>query len=135
MKKIIYVTDTDILNEQLDSVQNRCTRRILTADKCNHVLNNDLKTRNYVGYPFCSIPKTRLKGTKAIVHASMERMPQAYKHKASETNATFEFDGKGWRFIECRRDYIRHSSKAFLNVELELSDSAKNYILDSFAVL
>ena len=135
MKKIIYVTDTCLLNERLDSIQNRCKRRTLTADKCNCVLNKDLKNRYLVGYPFCSIPNTRLKGTKVIIHASMERMPQIYKYKASETNATFGFDGKGWRFIECRRDYIRPSSKARLNVELELSDSAKNYILDSFAVL
>lgn len=129
MKKNIYSTDTELIESKLNEIQGRCKERLFYACDCDGILQNIYCEKLH------SIPKKYLKGTTIILHASMDRMPQAYKYPATETSITFTHDGKGWKFIECNRDYIKPSSKARYNAEVFLSDTAKQAILDSLIIV
>lgn len=129
MKKNIYSTDEELIKSKLNEVQGRCKERLFYASDCDGILQNIHCAKLH------SIPKKALKGTTIILHASMDRMPQAYKYPATETSITFTHDGKGWKFIECNRDYIKPSSKARYNAEVFLSDTAKQSILDSLIIV
>ena len=129
MKTNIYSTDTELIESKLNEAQGRCKERLFYAGDCDGILRDIHCAKLH------SIPKKDLKGTMIILHASMDRMPQAYKHPATETSITFTHDGKGWRFIECNRDRIKPSSKARYNAEVFLSDSAKQAILDSLLIV
>lgn len=129
MKTNIYSTDTELIESKLNEVQGRCSTRLLRAECLNENLCSIHRFKLH------SIPKKDLKGTTIILHACMRRMPQAYKYPAIGSNITFTHDGKGWRFIECNRDRIKPSSKAWFNAEVFLSDTAKQAILDSLLIV
>lgn len=138
--KNIYSDNVDEINKQLDVVQHNCKERLLSAEKCIGVI--DLITTGYSAFTnsiykvgLRNVPKCKLKGTRIIIHASMERLPRSYKYPAQETSCEFEYDGKGWKFIKCSRDRIKPSAKAILDVELFLSDTAKQAILDDLLIL
>lgn len=129
MKKNIYSTDTELIESKLNEVQGRCKERLLNPESLHGTLCSIHK------YKLSDIPKKALNGTTIILHASMERMPQAYKYPATETSCTFIHDGKGWRFVSCDRDYIKPSSKGIFKAEVVLSDTAKQAILDSVSIV
>lgn len=80
--------------------------------------------------------KAALKGCKCRVHASNESLPRSYKYPAKSTQAVFEHDGKGWVLISVSRDTLKSSAKLCYrnNVEMTLSDSAKEWILADMTI-
>ena len=121
----IYSTDTDKLNAAITEAEGRATARTMSAEyadsKLFYVVNSYLN----------GMPKKALTGTRATVHASTEKLPSSYKYRAESTQAEFMHDGKGWFLVSVWRGTLRQSSAAKEGVELELSDTAKEWLLDS----
>lgn len=124
--KKIYVTDTEALQAAITETEGRATARTLGAEEAGHRL--DQVVYNLLR----SMPKKYLAGSKAVVHASTERLPQAYKYSADSTKARFEHDGKGWVLVEVVRDRLVQKSARY-GVELSLTDTAKGWLVDSLA--
>lgn len=121
----IYSTDTDKLNAAITEAEGRATARTMNAEyvgsKLFYVVNRYLN----------DMPKKALTGTRATVHASTKKLPSSYKYRAESTQAEFLHDGKGWTLVSVWRGTLRQSSAAKEGVELELSDTAKEWLLDS----
>lgn len=76
--------------------------------------------------------KKALKGTRVLVHASTEKLPNSYRYRAESTQALFEHDGKGWVLVEVKRGTLRQSSDSSKHgLEIYASDEAKNHMLSS----
>lgn len=121
----IYSTDTDKLNAAITEAEGRATARTMNAEyvgsKLFYVVNRYLN----------GMPKKALAGTRATIHASTKKLPSSYKYRAESTQAEFLHDGKGWALVSVWRGTLRQSSAAKEGVELELSDTAKEWLLDS----
>jgi hypothetical protein len=121
----IYSTDTEKLNAAIIEAEGRATARTMNAEyvdsKLFYVVNRYLN----------GLPKKALTGTRATVHASTEKLPSSYKYRAESTQAEFLHDGKGWVLVSVWRGTLRQSSAAKEGVELELTDTAKEWLLDS----
>lgn len=124
--KKIYAHDTEALQAAITEAEGRATARTLgaedAADRLDDVACNALR----------DMPKKRLAGCRAVVHASTERLPNAYKYRADSTKAVFEHDGKDWVLVDIRRDGLVPRSVRF-GVLLELAEAAKEWIVDSLA--
>lgn len=71
-----------------------------------------------------------LKGSKAVYHASNERLPRSYKYQADSTQIALEHDGKDWFIVDVSRKALRQAAKFRLGIELTLSDTAKEWLLN-----
>lgn len=122
----IYSTDTKALDEAISNAEGRATARTMNAEyvgsKLFYVVNRYLN----------GMPKKALTGTHATVHASTEKLPSSYKYRAESTQAEFLHDGKGWMLVSVWRGTLKQSSTNKEGVELDLSDTAKEWLLDSF---
>lgn len=127
--KKIYSTDTDRLNAAIAEAEGKARERRMTAEECAAHLEC---AEEYLHNP----SKAALKGCKCRVHASNESLPRSYRYPASSTQADFEHDGKGWVLISVTRGTLKSSAKLCYrnNVEMTLSDSAKEWILADVAV-
>lgn len=127
--KKIYSTDTDRLNAAIAEAEGRAKERCMTAADCAGRLEG---AERYLHNP----SKAALKGCKCRVHASNESLPHSYKYPASSTQAEFEHDGKGWVLVRVSRDRLKSSAKLCYrnNIEMTLSDSAKEWILADMAI-
>ncbi len=121
----IYSTDTEKLNAAIIEAEGRATARTMNAEDVDGIL-----TRIVARY-LNDMPKKALAGTTATIHASTEKLPSAYKYSADSTHAEFMHDGKGWFLVSVWRGTLRQSSRAKEGVELDLSDTAKEWLLDS----
>lgn len=116
-------TDLKALTEKLNAANGRATARTLDIDACiEHLTDFENSLR---------ISKKAMTGTKAIVHATMETLPGAYRYRAYSTKASFEYDGKHWRFKEAERSTLKQKGCAY-HVEASLSDSAKQAIVSKY---
>lgn len=121
----IYSTDTEKLNAVITEAEGRATARTMNAEYVDSKLFY-VVTRHLNG-----MPKKALTGTRATVHASTEKLPRSYKYSADSTQAEFLHDGKGWVLVSVWRGTLKQSSYAKEGVELDLSDTAKEWLLDS----
>ena len=124
--KKIYSTNTEALQAAISGAEGRATARTLSAQNANNALEEvvfDVLRR---------MPKKYLAGCRATVHASNERLPQAYKYRAESTQAHFVHDGKGWLLESVERETLVQKAVRY-GVELVLTDDAKQYILDRCA--
>lgn len=121
----IYSTSLEALAEAISNAEGRATARTMNAEYVNsklfYVVNRYLN----------SMPKKALTGTRATIHASTEKLPSSYKYRAESTQAEFLHDGKGWALVSVWRGTLRQSGCAKEGVELELSDTAKEWLLGS----
>lgn len=122
----INAHDTEALQAAITEKEGRASARTLSAedaaDRLDRVVYNALH----------NMPKKYLAGCRAIVHASTERLPNAYKYRADSTKAVFEHDGKDWMLAEIRRDGLVQKSARF-GVQLDLTDTAKEWIIGYLA--
>lgn len=121
----IYSTNLEALAEAISNAEGRATARTMKAEKVREALERVVS--RYLNY----MPKKALTGTRATVHASTEKLPSSYKYRAESTQAEFMHDGKGWFLVSVWRGTLRQSSAAKEGVEFELSDTAKEWLLDS----
>ena len=121
----IYSTDIEKLDDAIIEAEGRSTARTMDAGYV------DSKLYYVVTRYLNNMPKKALAGTRATVHASTEKLPRSYKYRAESTQAEFLHDGKGWMLVSVWRGTLRQSSAAKEGVELELSDTAKEWLLDS----
>lgn len=119
-------TESKKLAEGLAEANGRATARTLSADACAEYLERYMQ--------HLDITKRALTGTVATVHATMERLPHAYKYRADSTKATFEFDGKVWRFVFACRDRLVQRGNA-CHVEARLSASAVAALADKYELV
>lgn len=121
----IYSTNLEALAEAISNAEGRATARTMSAEyvdsKLFYVVNRYLN----------GMPKKSITGTRATIHASTEKLPSSYKYRAESTQAEFMHDGKGWVLVSVWRGTLKQSSAAKEGVELELSDTAKEWLLDS----
>lgn len=121
----IYSTNLEAIAEAISNAEGRATARTMNAEyvgsKLFYVVNRYLN----------DMPKKALTGTRATIHASTKKLPSSYKYHAESTQAEFMHDGKGWALVNVCRDTLKQSSSAKEGVELELSDTAKEWLLDS----
>lgn len=121
--KKIYSTDTDALNEAIREAEGRATARTIDAEEVNEKLK---RAETMMNWP----PKKALAGTKIHVHASTQKLPNAYKYKADSTQVLFEHDGKGWKFVCAGRYTLKQSSDSSkIGVEIEASEATKEHML------
>ena len=120
----IYSTDTENLSAAIAEAEGRATARTMNIDwlqntlyRVMHIYLNDL-------------PKKYAVGCKATVHASTEKLAKSYTYRAESTQAHFEHDGKGWVLVSVERATLRQAPSKE-GVELELTDAAKEWLLDS----
>lgn len=113
------------MSAAIKEAEGRATARTLHAESVNSTLAGVVV--RYLN----NMPKKAITGTRAIVHASTEKLPRSYKYRAESTQAEFAHDGKGWVLVNVCRDTLKQSSAAKEGVELELSDTAKEWLLDS----
>ena len=127
--KKIYSTDTYRLNAAIAEAEGRSQERCMTATECAGRLEG---AERYMHNP----SKAALKGCRCRVHASNESLPRSYKYTASSTQAEFEHDGKGWVLVRVSRDRLKSSAKLCYrnNIEMTMSDSAKEWILAYMAI-
>jgi hypothetical protein len=123
MCELFLKKEEKALNDKLNELQNRSKERLLSVESCAEHLT---KVENCLG-----ITRKAMTGTKVVVHASMEKLPHAYKYAANSTKAVFTFDGKHWRFLTAYRDRMVQRSNYF-HSEIELSDSAKEGIISRY---
>ena len=98
--KKIYSTNTEAIQAAISEAEGRATARTLSAQNANDALES-------VVYDVLrQMPKKVLAGCRAIVHASTERLPRAYKYRAESTQAHFVHDGKGWFLDSVERDTL-----------------------------
>ncbi len=121
----IYSTNLEALAEAISNAEGRATARTMRAEDARDTLERVVS--RYLNY----MPKKALAGTSATIHASTEKLPSSYKYRAESTQAEFLHDGKGWMLVSVWRGTLRQSSCAKEGVELELSDTAKEWLLDS----
>lgn len=126
--KKIYSTDTDRLNAAIAEAEGRAKERLMTAADCAGRLEG---TERSLHNP----SKAALKGCSCRVHAS-NGLPHSYKYPAQSTQVEFEHDGRGWVLVRVSRDKLKSSAKLCYrnNVEMTLSDSAKEWILADMAI-
>lgn len=121
----IYTDNFEAIEAKIQEAQGRATARTLTAEgvaeRLEAVAYNDLR----------GITKKALAGTRATVHGSTDKLPSAYKYPAESTQVVVEHDGKGWVLVEARRDRLAQKGSGLRGVELALSDSAKEWVINS----
>lgn len=103
----------------LAEANGRATARTLSVDECAEYIAG---FEERVG-----ISKKAMAGTVVIVHGSMEQLPRAYKYRADSTKASFQFDGKTWRFLNAERSTLRQRS-SHIHVIASFSPTAKDAI-------
>ena len=112
MKIAINGKHGEKLADALNDAQKRCTARCLTVEKIDSILEsvNDRMT---------GISKKSMAGTR-IIYTGAEKFPNAYKHTPDWTIVAV------WRGVCPNR---------INNLEVELSDSAKLAILNSYGMM
>jgi len=95
-KQFFGATSLKQLNAELEKEQGKARERILDAESCAEFLS---AYENFLG-----LPKTKLKGLRVRVHASMEQFPHAYKYTPYTTRAVFEHNGRHWVYIPMTAD-------------------------------
>lgn len=100
LEQFFGVKSLKTLNAELDKANGKARERTLDAGLCAQNLSD------YEGY--LDLPKTKLKGLKVRVHASMEKFPSAYKYTPYSTQAVFEHNGRRWVYVpgSSERDYV-----------------------------
>lgn len=116
-------TDIKRLSAKLAEVEGRSTTRLLSVDDCADHLSHIMR------WP---ISKKALTGTKVIVHATMEKLPNSYGYAANSTKATFTFDGRHWCFVDAERSFLKQKS-GNCHCEVFLSDTAKGSICEYYS--
>lgn len=124
--KKIYAHDTEALQAVITETEGRASARTLSAEDAAYTLDS------VVCNALHNMPKKYLAGCRATVHASTERLPNAYKYRADSTKAVFEHDGKDWMLVEVRRDGLVQRSARF-GAQLELTEAAREWIIGSLA--
>lgn len=103
----------------LEEANGRATARTLSADECaEYIAAFEERT---------GISKKAMAGTIVTVHGSMEQLPRAYKYHADSTKASFQYDGRTWRFLSAERSTLRQHS-SYLHVIASFSQTAKDAI-------
>lgn len=123
-EKKIYLHDAERLQSALNKAEGRATQRCLSAEQCKQRLEK---------CNLCGMPKCRLKGCRVILHGSTERMPQSYRYPAMATHVTMYHDGKDWVFVSAKRDYIHVHTSSKHGVEYNLTDEAKDWLIEYFS--
>lgn len=126
MCEFLLKKDEKALNDKLNELQNRCEQRLLSVESCSEYLK---KVERVLG-----VTKKAMTGTKVVVHATMEKLPNSYRYTANSTKAVFTFDGKHWRFVKAYRDRLIQKTNAY-HTELELSDSAQEAIIQMYSIM
>lgn len=124
--KKIYASNVEALRAAISEAEGKATARTLDAESVQDRLEQVV--RDYLN----DMPKKYLAGCKAIVHASTEKLPNAYKFQADSTKAVLEHDGKGWVLVRVERSRLVTRS-VFHGVQLELTDDAKAWLINSVA--
>lgn len=107
----------------LAEANGRATARTLSAAECAEYL---AKFEGQAG-----ISKKAMAGTIVTVHGSMEQLPRAYKYRADSTKASFQYDGKTWRFLSAERSILRQHS-SWIHVIASFSPTAKAAIVQKY---
>ena len=123
MKKI-YIENIEAANEMIKAAEDRATARTASAEAMLAAFAQ-LRSERLNG-----ISKQALKGCKAVYHASNERLPRSYKYQAESTQISLEHDGKDWHIVDVSRKTLRQAAKFRLGIELTLSDTAKEWLLN-----
>lgn len=124
MKIAINGKHGEKLADALNDAQKRCTARCLTVEKIDSILEsvNDRMT---------GISKKSMAGTR-IIYTGAEKLPNAYKHTPESTHFTAEHNGRYWTIVALWRGVCPNRIN---NLEVELSDSAKLAILNSYGMM
>jgi hypothetical protein len=123
MKKV-YIRNIEAANEMIKAAEGRATARTASAEALLAAFDQ-LRIERLNG-----ISSKALKGSKAIYHASSERLPRSYKYQADSTQIALEHDGKDWFIVDVSRKTLRQTAKLRLGIELTLSDTAKEWLLN-----
>lgn len=107
----------------LAEANGRATARTLLADECAEYL------AKFEGHT--AISKKAMAGTIVTVHGAMEQLPRAYKYRADSTKASFQYDGKTWRFLNAERSILRQHS-SWVHVIASFSPTAKDAIAQKY---
>lgn len=107
----------------LAEANGRATARTLSDDECAEYLSKFEKR--------AGISKKAMAGTVVTVHGSMEQLPRAYKYRADSTKASFQYDGRTWRFLNAERSTLRQHS-SFIHVIASFSPTAKDAIAQKY---
>lgn len=107
----------------LAEANGRATARTLSADGCAEYL---AKFEEHT-----AISKKAMAGTVVTVHGSMEQLPRAYRYRADSTKASFQYDGKTWRFLNAERSILRQLS-SYIHVIASFSPTAKDAIVQKY---
>lgn len=103
----------------LAEANGRTTARTLSADECAEYISA-FEER-------VAISKKALAGTIVTVHGSMEQLPRAYKYRADSTKASFQYEGKTWRFLSAERSTLKQHS-SWVHAIASFSPTAKDAI-------
>lgn len=121
----IYSDNLEAITTAIEAAEGRATARTLSPESVCEKLNRAEAMMNWPS-------KKALKGTRILVHASTEKLPNSYKYRAESTQALFEHDGKGWILVEVKRGTLRQSSDCSKRgLEIYASDEAKNHMLSA----
>lgn len=127
-EKKLYVNEknSEAIKAAIDRAEGKATARTLTVDDLASKLAEAEKT-------LMSPSKKDLAGTRVRVHASTEKLPNAYRYRADSTQAVCEHDGKGWVLVEVARDTLRQSAAYKRGLEIEPSDASRDHIMATLA--
>lgn len=123
-KKKIYLHDAERLQSAINQAEGRATQRCISATDCAERLDK---------CNLCGMPKCKLKGCTVVIHGANNRMPQSYRYPAQCTQVTFRHDGKDWEFLSAKRDNIHVRTSSLHGVEYNLTDDAKDWLVEYFS--
>lgn len=124
--KIYTSSPIEGIQKMIDAAEGKAAARTLNA--------GDLCAKATAAEKMMHWPsKKSLKGTKITVHASTEKLPNAYKYRAESTQAELEHDGKGWVIVEVKRATLKQSSACKIGLEIQPSDAVCAHIFTTLS--
>ena len=125
-KKLYITGNLEAIKAVIYAAEGKASARTLTVDDLTEKL---AEAEKMLMWP----PKKALAGTRVRVHASTEKLPNAYRYKADSTQAVCEHDGKGWVLVAVVRDKLRQSAVYKRGLEIEPSDAVRDHIMSTLA--
>ena len=121
--KRVRLNDLESIQRVIDEAEGMARKRWLSAEEVVEYVANWHRRS-------CDIPKSALVGCKMKIQACADTVAKCYRGTPYETVAYLSHDTQGW-YVECvRRESMKGHS---WNVEVELTDYAKQWILQSIA--
>lgn len=121
MKIIINGNHAEKLTVALETVQARCSVRILCADKVEEIL--ETATRNL------GVSKKAMAGTKLLYTGALY-FPSSYKYQVDSTHFTAEHNGQYWAVTNITRKTCPNRQN---DTHLTLSEGTKAALIERFA--